>query len=83
VAIGRALMARPPALCVDEPSTGLSPAYVEQVFDIIRTINRQGVKIFTAEQNATMALQIADRAYVLRPTRSCSAAPRPSCAKTS
>jgi len=66
VAIGRALMARPKLLCMDEPSMGLSPAYVEQVFDIIRTINRQGVTIFMVEQNANMALQVADRAYVLQ-----------------
>jgi len=66
VAIGRALMARPRLLCMDEPSMGLSPAYVEQVFDIIRAINQQGVTIFMVEQNANMALQIADRAYVLQ-----------------
>ena len=66
VAIGRALMARPRLLCMDEPSMGLSPAYVEQVFDIIREINRQGVTIFMVEQNANMALEIADRAYVLQ-----------------
>src|SRR5258706_11560528 len=66
VAIGRALMAHPRLLCMDEPSMGLSPAYVEQVFDIIRTINRQGVTIFMVEQNANMALAIADRAYVLQ-----------------
>jgi branched-chain amino acid transport system ATP-binding protein len=66
VAIGRALMARPRLLCMDEPSMGLSPAYVEQVFDIIRTINRQGVTVFMVEQNANMALSIADRAYVLQ-----------------
>jgi len=66
VAIGRALMARPRLLCMDEPSMGLSPAYVDQVFDIIRTINRQGVTIFMVEQNANMALQIADRAYILQ-----------------
>ncbi|MGH7046209.1 MAG: ABC transporter ATP-binding protein [Stellaceae bacterium] len=66
VAIGRALMARPKLLCMDEPSMGLSPAYVEQVFDIIRAINRQGTTIFMVEQNANMALQIADRAYVLQ-----------------
>jgi branched-chain amino acid transport system ATP-binding protein len=69
VAIGRALMARPRLLCMDEPSMGLSPAYVEQVFDIIRTINRQGVTIFMVEQNANMALSIADRAYVLQTGR--------------
>ena len=66
VAISRALMARPKLLCMDEPSMGLSPAFVEQVFDIIQTINRQGVTIFMVEQNANMALQIADRAYVLQ-----------------
>jgi len=68
VAIG-ALMARPKLLCMDEPSMGLSPACVEQVFDIIRTINRQGVTIFIVEQNANMALSIADRAYVLQTGR--------------
>jgi branched-chain amino acid transport system ATP-binding protein len=66
VAIGRALMAHPKLLCMDEPSMGLSPAYVEQVFDIIREINRQGTTIFMVEQNANMALSIADRAYVLQ-----------------
>jgi len=66
VAIGRALMARPKLLCMDEPSMGLSPAYVEQVFDIVQTINRQGVTIFMVEQNANMALAIADHAYVLQ-----------------
>jgi branched-chain amino acid transport system ATP-binding protein len=66
VAIGRALMARPRLLCMDEPSMGLSPVYVEQVFDIIRTINNQGVTIFMVEQNANMALAVADRAYVLQ-----------------
>jgi branched-chain amino acid transport system ATP-binding protein len=66
VAIGRALMARPKLLCMDEPSMGLSPAYVEQVFDIIREINRQGTTIFMVEQNANMALSIANRAYVLQ-----------------
>jgi branched-chain amino acid transport system ATP-binding protein len=66
VAIGRALMARPKLLCMDEPSMGLSPVFVEQVFDIIQTINRQGTTIFMVEQNANMALQIANRAYVLQ-----------------
>jgi branched-chain amino acid transport system ATP-binding protein len=69
VAIGRALMARPRLLCMDEPSMGLSPAYVEQVFDVIRAINRQGTTIFMVEQNAAMALAIADRAYVLQTGR--------------
>jgi branched-chain amino acid transport system ATP-binding protein len=66
VAIGRALMARPRLICMDEPSMGLSPLFVEQVFDIIQTINRQGVTIFMVEQNANMALSIAHRAYVLQ-----------------
>src|ERR1700692_1277446 len=66
VAIGRALMARPKLLCMDEPSMGLSPAFVEQVFDIIQTINKQGMTIFMVEQNANMALSIAHRAYVLQ-----------------
>jgi branched-chain amino acid transport system ATP-binding protein len=66
VAIGRALMARPKLICMDEPSMGLSPRFVEIVFDIIRTINAQGVAIFMVEQNASMALQIADRGYVLQ-----------------
>ena len=66
LAIGRALMAHPRLICMDEPSMGLSPLYVEQVFDIIQTINRQGTTIFMVEQNAAMALSIAHRAYVLQ-----------------
>ena len=69
VAIGRALMARPRLICMDEPSMGLSPLYVEQVFDIIRQINAQGTTIFMVEQNAGMALSIAHRAYVLQTGR--------------
>ena len=66
VAIGRALMARPRMICMDEPSMGLSPLFVELVFDTIQAINRQGVTMFMVEQNANMALQIAHRAYVLQ-----------------
>jgi branched-chain amino acid transport system ATP-binding protein len=66
LAIGRALMANPTLLCMDEPSMGLSPGYVEQVFDIIRTINEQGTTIFVVEQNVNMALSIAHRGYVLQ-----------------
>ena len=66
VAMGRALMARPKLLCMDEPSMGLSPAFVEQVFDIIVEINRQGTAVFMVEQNASMALTIANYGYVLQ-----------------
>jgi branched-chain amino acid transport system ATP-binding protein len=66
VAMGRALMARPKLICMDEPSMGLSPLYVEQVFDIIQAINKQGTTIFMVEQNANMALSVAHRAYVLQ-----------------
>jgi branched-chain amino acid transport system ATP-binding protein len=69
VAIGRALMARPRLICMDEPSMGLSPLFVEQVFDIIQQINHQGTTIFMVEQNASMALSIAHRAYVLQTGR--------------
>jgi len=65
-AIGRALMARPRLICMDEPSMGLSPLYVEQVFAIIQEINRQGTTVFMIEQNAALALSIANRAYVLQ-----------------
>lgn len=65
LAIGRALMAHPTLLLLDEPSMGLSPILVEQIFDIIQDINEQGTSILLVEQNAQMALAIADRAYVL------------------
>jgi len=66
VAMGRALMARPRLLCMDEPSMGLSPAFVDQVFEIIQSINKLGTTIFVVEQNAAMALSIAHRGYVLQ-----------------
>jgi len=66
LAIGRALMSRPKLLIMDEPSMGLSPIFVERVFDTIQTINQQGTTIFMVEQNAFMALSIAHRGYVLR-----------------
>jgi branched-chain amino acid transport system ATP-binding protein len=66
LAIGRALMARPRLLLMDEPSMGLAPALVDQVFDIIQTINRQGMTILVVEQNAAVALSIAHRGYVLQ-----------------
>jgi len=65
LAIARGLMAAPQVLLLDEPSMGLSPILVEQIFDIIREINESGTSIILVEQNALMALSIADRGYVL------------------
>ncbi|HUC44654.1 MAG TPA: ATP-binding cassette domain-containing protein, partial [Candidatus Sulfotelmatobacter sp.] len=65
LAIGRALLARPRLLLMDEPSLGLAPQLVQTIFKIIREINASGTTIFLVEQNAHMALQIARRAYVL------------------
>ena len=65
VAIGRALMARPKLLMLDEPSMGLAPIFVEKIFEIIREINDQGTPILLVEQNALMALDAANRGYVL------------------
>lgn len=65
LAIGRGLMAKPKVLLLDEPSMGLSPIMVEQIFDTIREINQSGTSILLVEQNALMALSIADRGYVL------------------
>ncbi len=66
LAIGRAMMARPTLLIMDEPSMGLSPIFVERVFDTVQEINKQGVTVFMVEQNANMALTIATRGYVLQ-----------------
>ena len=68
-AIGRALMARPKLLLLDEPSMGLAPIFVEKIFEIIHEINEQGTTILLVEQNALMALDSADRGYVLETGR--------------
>jgi len=66
LSVGRALMSRPKLLMMDEPSLGLAPIIVKGIFDIIKEINRQGVTILLIEQNANMALQTANTAYVLK-----------------
>ena len=66
VAVGRALMAKPKVLLMDEPSMGLAPVLVSQNFEIIEQINQAGTTVFVVEQNANMALSIADRGYVLQ-----------------
>ena len=65
LAIGRALMSHPRLLMLDEPSMGLAPILVEQIFDIIRQLHKEGTTILLVEQNAQMALSVADRAYVM------------------
>ncbi len=69
LAMGRGLMSKPSLLILDEPSMGLSPVLVEEIFQIIRTINQQGTTVLLVEQNAYMALQVASRAYVLETGR--------------
>ena len=69
LAMARALMSRPRFLCMDEPSMGLAPVFVEQQFETIQRLNRTGITIFMVEQNATMALSIANRGYVLQSGR--------------
>ena len=65
LAVGRALMAKPKMILMDEPSMGLSPLLVKEIFQIIREVNQQGITVLLVEQNAKMALSISDRAYVL------------------
>ncbi|BDU53829.1 ABC transporter ATP-binding protein [Limnohabitans sp. INBF002] len=65
LAMGRALMSRPKVLLLDEPSMGLSPIMVDKIFEVIQEVSAQGVTILLVEQNASRALQIADRAYVM------------------
>ncbi|HKS64503.1 MAG TPA: ABC transporter ATP-binding protein, partial [Xanthobacteraceae bacterium] len=69
VAMARALMARPRVIVMDEPTMGLSPLFVDRVLELIQAVNRQGITIFMVEQNAHLALQIADYGYVLQTGR--------------
>jgi len=69
VAMARALMARPRVIVMDEPTMGLSPLFVDRVLELIQTVNKQGITIFMVEQNAHLALQIADYGYVLQTGR--------------
>ena len=69
LAMGRALMSKPKLMMLDEPSMGLAPILVEQIFDIIRELHKNGTTILLVEQNASMALEVADRAYVLETGR--------------
>ena len=69
VAMARALMGRPRVLCMDEPTMGLSPLFVDHVLELIQAVNREGVTVFMVEQNASLALRIADYGYVLQTGR--------------
>ena len=83
VAIGRALMARPRLICMDEPSMGLSPLYVEQIFDIIQEINRQGIDdLHGGAERQHGAAPSPTAPMCCRPGRWCSPAPRRNCGRT-
>ena len=66
LAMGRALMSRPKLILMDEPSMGLAPLFVEKIFEIIKQVNERGISVFVVEQNANIALSVADRGYVLQ-----------------
>ncbi len=66
LAMGRALMSRPKLILMDEPSMGLAPLFVEKIFEIIKQVNEKGISVFVVEQNANIALSVADRGYVLQ-----------------
>ena len=81
LAMARALMGRPRLICMDEPTMGLSPLYVDRVLELIAGINREGITVFMVEQNANLALQIAHEGYACRPDASCCTEARPNCAR--
>jgi len=79
LAIGRGLMLKPQLLLLDEPSLGLSPLLVTEIFRVLATLRETGVSILLSEQNARLSLAIADRGYVIETARSYAKAPAPNC----